>query len=77
MRTKKERPERSTIHVDDAQKMKCWAHRLGVSPEELREVVREGWKRGNGGSRGISEIGGRRGAWSATEALLRRFPTAD
>jgi hypothetical protein len=39
MLTKKERPERSTIHVDDAQKMKCWAHRLGVSPEELREVV--------------------------------------
>jgi len=39
MLTKKERPERSKIHVDDAQQMKCWAHRLGISPEDLRELV--------------------------------------
>jgi hypothetical protein len=39
MLTKKERPERSKINVDDAQQMKCWAHQLGVSPEDLRKAV--------------------------------------
>jgi hypothetical protein len=39
MLRKKERPERSKINFDDAQQMKSWAHRLGVSPEDLRQVV--------------------------------------
>jgi hypothetical protein len=39
MLTKKERPERSKIKIEDAQQAKCWAHRLGVSREDLRKVV--------------------------------------
>jgi Protein of unknown function (DUF3606) len=38
MLTKKERPERSKIKIEDAQQAKCWAHRLGVSREDLRKV---------------------------------------
>lgn len=39
MITKKERPDRSKINVEDVQQMKCWAHRLGISREQLRRVV--------------------------------------
>jgi hypothetical protein len=39
MLTKKERPERSKINVDDAQQEKCWAHQLGVSRDDLRKAV--------------------------------------
>jgi predicted RNA-binding protein YlqC (UPF0109 family) len=39
MLTKKERPERSKIKIEDAQQTKCWTHRLGVSREDLGKVV--------------------------------------
>jgi hypothetical protein len=37
--TKKEHGDRSKIHIHDAQEVKCWAHKLGVSREDLRKVV--------------------------------------
>jgi Protein of unknown function (DUF3606) len=37
--TKKEQGDRSKIHIHDAQEVKCWAHKLGVSREDLRKVV--------------------------------------
>jgi hypothetical protein len=37
--TKKEQGDRSRIHIHDVQEVKCWAHKLGVSREDLRKVV--------------------------------------
>ncbi|QOZ32834.1 DUF3606 domain-containing protein [Bradyrhizobium sp. CCBAU 53421] len=37
--TKKDQFERSKINLDARDQMKCWAHALGVSKEELRKVV--------------------------------------
>jgi hypothetical protein len=37
--TKKEQGDRSKIHMHDAHEVKCWAHKLGVSREDLRKVV--------------------------------------
>ena len=37
--TKKDQFERSKIDLHAPGQMKCWAHALGVSKEELRKVV--------------------------------------
>jgi Protein of unknown function (DUF3606) len=37
--TKKEQGDRSRIHIHDVQEVKCWAHKLCVSREDLRKVV--------------------------------------
>ena len=37
--TKKDQFERSKINVHAPDQMKCWAHALGVSKEELRKAV--------------------------------------
>jgi len=34
--TRKETANRSKIHVANAKEMKCWAHRFGISKDELR-----------------------------------------
>ncbi|BBC01042.1 putative RNA-binding protein YlqC (UPF0109 family) [Bradyrhizobium japonicum] len=37
--TKKDQFERSKINIHARDQMKCWAHALGVSQEELRKVI--------------------------------------
>jgi hypothetical protein len=37
--TKRDQFERSKIYLHAPNQMKCWAHALGVSKEELRKVV--------------------------------------
>ena len=37
--TRKETADRSKIHVADATEIKCWAHKLGISMDELRIIV--------------------------------------
>ena len=37
--TKKDQFERSKINIHARDQMKCWAHALGVSKEELQKVV--------------------------------------
>ena len=37
--TRKETADRSKIHVANTKEMKCWAHRLGISTDELRIVM--------------------------------------
>lgn len=32
-------PDRSKINVHEPLEIKCWAHKLGVSHEQLRELV--------------------------------------
>jgi Protein of unknown function (DUF3606) len=52
--TKKEQGDRSKIRMVDAQQVKCWAHKLGVSREDLRKVVD---KVGNSGAEVRKELG--------------------
>ena len=37
--TKRPMPDRSKINVHEPLEVKCWAHRFGVSQEQLRELV--------------------------------------
>ena len=37
--TRKETADRSKIHVANANEVKCWAHKLGISMDELRIIV--------------------------------------
>jgi Protein of unknown function (DUF3606) len=37
--TKKEQGDRSKIQLSDAHQVKCWAHKLDISREDLRKVV--------------------------------------
>ena len=37
--TRKEPADRGKIHLGNAVEVKCWAHRLKISPQELRSVV--------------------------------------
>ena len=39
MLKKKDQPDRSKIHLDDPQKIKCWTHELGVSKERLQAAI--------------------------------------
>jgi 3-oxoacyl-[acyl-carrier-protein] synthase III len=37
--TRKETADRSKIHVANANEVKCWAHKLWISMDELRIIV--------------------------------------
>ncbi len=37
--TKKQQGDRSKINMHDASQVKCWAHKLGVSREDLQRIV--------------------------------------
>jgi uncharacterized protein DUF3606 len=37
--TKKEKPDRSKINMNEPDEIKCWCHALGVSPEDLQRAV--------------------------------------
>lgn len=37
--TRKERPDRSKINMNEADQVKSWAHALGVTKERLQQAV--------------------------------------